>query len=70
MEKKSPSLDRDAMYRKTSTITRLPSYLTIQFIRFHVGRAGASEEIVSKKILKVQCVYYITCTCILNLRLQ
>lgn len=31
----SPSLNRDASYTKTSRIDRLPSYLTIQFVRFH-----------------------------------
>lgn len=31
----SPSLERDASYTKTSRINRLPSYLTIQFVRFH-----------------------------------
>lgn len=31
----SPTLERDASYTKTSRISRLPSYLTIQFVRFH-----------------------------------
>lgn len=31
----SPSMNRDATYTKTSRITRLPAYLTIQFVRFH-----------------------------------
>jgi len=31
----SPTLDRDASYTKTSRISRLPAYLTIQFVRFH-----------------------------------
>ncbi len=53
VEKHSPSLGRDAQYTKVSRITRLPGYLTIQFVRFFVGRAGDSEEVVSKKILKV-----------------
>lgn len=35
VEKFSPSLERDAPYTKVSRINRLPSYLTIQFVRFH-----------------------------------
>lgn len=31
----SPTLNRDALYTKTSRISRLPAYLTIQFVRFH-----------------------------------
>lgn len=31
----SPTLNRDALYTKTSRINRLPAYLTIQFVRFH-----------------------------------
>lgn len=31
----SPTLNRDASYTKTSRISRLPAYLTIQFVRFH-----------------------------------
>lgn len=31
----SPTLARDASYTKTSRISRLPAYLTIQFVRFH-----------------------------------
>lgn len=53
MEKASPSLGRNAQYTKSSRISRLPGYLTIQFVRFYVGKAGDSEEIVAKKILKV-----------------
>lgn len=33
--KLSPTLNRDASYTKTSRISRLPAYLTIQFVRFH-----------------------------------
>ena len=41
------------MYQKSSKISRLPAYLTIQYVRFFYGRSGQSEEQVSKKILKV-----------------
>lgn len=36
-----------------SRIQRLPAYLVIQYMRFFVGRAGASDEVVAKKVLKV-----------------
>ena len=54
IEKQSPSLGRNAQYKKMSRIARLPGYLTVQFVRFFVGKAGDSEEVVSKKILKVK----------------
>ena len=57
IEKHSPTLSRNALYKKTSLLSRLPAYLTIQFVRFFVGKAGDSEEIVSKKILKVLFAY-------------
>ena len=55
IEKNSPVLGRDALYKKTTRYSRLPAYLTVQFVRFFVGKAGATDEIVSKKILKVHC---------------
>ena len=56
VEKNSPSLGRDAAYQKKSLISRLPAYLTIQLMRFDFGRAGGSDETVSKKILKVTVI--------------
>ena len=53
IEKHSPSLGRDAQYKKVSRVARLPAYLTVQFVRFFVGKAPNSDEFVSKKILKV-----------------
>ena len=53
MEKYSTSLSRNADYSKTSRISRLPAYLAVQFVRFFVGKAPDSDEIVPKKILKV-----------------
>lgn len=35
IEKLSPTLNRNASYTKTSRISRLPAYLTVQFVRFH-----------------------------------
>lgn len=48
LTKRSPTLDRDAVYTKTSLIRRLPAYLTIQFVRFQYK----SKEAVNAKILK------------------
>jgi len=48
IEKRSPTLDRDALYTKTSMISRLPAYLRVQFIRFYYKE----KENVNAKILK------------------
>uniref|UniRef100_A0A131XU62 Ubiquitin carboxyl-terminal hydrolase n=1 Tax=Ixodes ricinus TaxID=34613 RepID=A0A131XU62_IXORI len=48
IRKMSPTLGRDAEYKKMSTISRLPAYLTIQFVRFFYKEKGA----VNAKILK------------------
>ncbi|XP_043277672.1 ubiquitin carboxyl-terminal hydrolase 14 [Venturia canescens] len=46
--KMSETLGRDAVYTKTSKISRLPAYLTIQFVRFFYKEKGA----INAKILK------------------
>ncbi|XP_051172315.1 ubiquitin carboxyl-terminal hydrolase 14 [Leptopilina boulardi] len=46
--KHSSTLGRDAIYTKTSKISRLPAYLTIQFVRFYYKEKGA----INAKILK------------------
>lgn len=46
--KMSPTLGRDAVYTKTSRISRLPAYLTIQFVRFYYKE----KEAINAKILK------------------
>lgn len=48
INKMSPTLNKDCEYKKTSTISRLPAYLTIQFVRFFYKEKGA----VNAKILK------------------
>lgn len=48
INKMSPTLNKDCEYKKTSTISRLPAYLTIQFVRFFYKERGA----VNAKILK------------------
>ena len=46
--KLSPSLNRDATYTKTSKVSRLPAYLSINFIRFFYKEKNA----INAKILK------------------
>lgn len=46
--KMSPTLERDAVYTKTSKISRLPAYLTVQFVRFYYKE----KESINAKILK------------------
>jgi len=46
--KMSTTLQRDAVYTKTSKISRLPAYLTIQFVRFYFKE----KESINAKILK------------------
>ncbi|XP_073487544.1 ubiquitin carboxyl-terminal hydrolase 14 [Aquarana catesbeiana] len=46
--KHSPSLQRNALYIKTSRISRLPAYMTIQMVRFFYKE----KESVNAKVLK------------------
>ncbi|XP_038211277.1 ubiquitin carboxyl-terminal hydrolase 14 [Zerene cesonia] len=46
--KLSQTLGRDAVYTKTSKISRLPAYLTVQFVRFYYKE----KESINAKILK------------------
>lgn len=46
--KKSLTLDRDAVYTKSSKVSRLPAYLTIQFVRFYYKE----KESINAKVLK------------------
>ncbi|KAF0312417.1 Ubiquitin carboxyl-terminal hydrolase 14 [Amphibalanus amphitrite] len=48
LTKRSALLDRDAAYSKTSRISRLPAYLTVQLVRFFYKE----KEGVNAKILK------------------
>ncbi|KAJ1971230.1 deubiquitinating enzyme [Dimargaris xerosporica] len=51
IEKHSPSLGRNAKYVRTSKIVRLPSYLTVGFVRFYWK---VSEKMEAKILRKVQ----------------
>ncbi|XP_054710171.1 ubiquitin carboxyl-terminal hydrolase 14-like isoform X2 [Uloborus diversus] len=44
----SSTLNRDAQYKKMSKISRLPAYLTIQFVRFYYKE----KESINAKVLK------------------
>ncbi|KAI8092821.1 uncharacterized protein BX664DRAFT_328230 [Halteromyces radiatus] len=48
LEKNSPTLNRTAQYERVSRVTRLPKYLTVQFIRFF----WKPQERIRAKILR------------------
>ncbi|CCX08485.1 ubiquitin C-terminal hydrolase-like protein [Pyronema domesticum] len=50
IEKHSPSLGRDAVYEKTSKITRLPKYLTCHFVRFFWRRDINKKTKIMRKV--------------------
>lgn len=50
IEKKSPSLDRDAVYTKKSRISRLPKYLTVHFVRFFWKREVQKKAKIMRKV--------------------
>ncbi|KAL7272416.1 deubiquitinating enzyme [Rhizina undulata] len=50
IEKESPTLGRNAVYTKTSRITRLPKYLTCHFVRFFWKRDINKKAKIMRKI--------------------
>ena len=48
LDKTSPTLNRSAKYTKASKISRLPEYLTVNFVRFQ----WKPQERIKAKILK------------------
>ena len=50
IEKHSNTLDRDAIYTKTSKISRLPKYLTIHFVRFFWKREAQKKAKIMRKV--------------------
>jgi len=50
LEKKSPVLDRDAVYTKKSKISRLPKYLTVHFVRFFWKREAQKKAKIMRKV--------------------
>lgn len=50
LEKRSPTLERDAVYTKTSKIARLPKYLTVHFVRFFWKREAQKKAKIMRKV--------------------
>lgn len=50
VEKRSPTLDRDAVYTKKSRIARLPKYLTVHFVRFFWKREAQKKAKIMRKV--------------------
>ncbi|MCJ1453073.1 deubiquitinating enzyme [Mycoblastus sanguinarius] len=50
IEKNSPALNRDAVYTKTSRISRLPKYLTVHFVRFFWKRDARKKAKIMRKV--------------------
>ena len=50
IEKASPTLDRDAIYTKSSQISRLPKYLTVHFVRFFWKREINKKAKIMRKV--------------------
>ena len=50
IEKNSPVLGRDAVYTKTSRISRLPKYLTVHFVRFFWKKDIRKKAKIMKKV--------------------
>jgi ubiquitin carboxyl-terminal hydrolase 14 len=50
IEKKSDVLDRDAVYTKSSKITRLPKYLTVHFMRFDWRKDTSKKAKIMRKV--------------------
>jgi ubiquitin carboxyl-terminal hydrolase 14 len=51
IEKKSAVLDRDAVYTKTSRISRLPKYLPVHFMRFDWRRTTNKKAKIMRKVV-------------------
>lgn len=50
IEKRSEALARDALYTKTSRISRLPKYLTVHFVRFFWKREAGKKAKIMRKV--------------------
>lgn len=50
IEKRSEALGRDALYTKTSHISRLPKYLTVHFVRFDWRRTTGKKAKIMRKV--------------------
>ncbi|KAF7507213.1 hypothetical protein GJ744_010771 [Endocarpon pusillum] len=50
IEKRSEALGRDAIYTKTSRISRAPKYLTVHFVRFFWKREAGKKAKIMRKV--------------------
>lgn len=50
IEKRSPTLERDAVYTKSSQISRLPKYLPVHFMRFDWRRTTNKKAKIMRKV--------------------
>jgi ubiquitin carboxyl-terminal hydrolase 14 len=50
LEKRSDVLGRDAVWTKTSKVTRLPKYLVVHFVRFYWKRGSNKKAKILKKV--------------------
>jgi ubiquitin carboxyl-terminal hydrolase 14 len=50
IEKRSETLERDAIYTKTSRVSRLPKYLTVHFVRFFWKKDVGKKAKILKKV--------------------
>ena len=69
IEKHSDVLDRNAVWKKTLRINRLPKYLCVQFMRFYWKTTPESRDHtgVKCKMLRVSrpcCWYCVVCACV------
>jgi ubiquitin carboxyl-terminal hydrolase 14 len=63
LTKRSPTLDRDAIYMKQSLISRLPAYLTINFVRFqYKGKEGINAKVLKDIKFPIEFDIFDLCT--------
>jgi ubiquitin carboxyl-terminal hydrolase 14 len=62
VEKRSPSLDRDAVYKQTSKVSELPLYLTVQFMRFEFKAQGHGAKVLRECSFNTVMDMYDICT--------
>uniref|UniRef100_A0A2M4ADJ1 Ubiquitin carboxyl-terminal hydrolase n=1 Tax=Anopheles triannulatus TaxID=58253 RepID=A0A2M4ADJ1_9DIPT len=63
LTKMSPTLSRDAVYTKSSLISRLPAYLTVQFVRFqYKGKEGINAKVLKDIKFPIEFDAFELCT--------
>lgn len=71
LTKKSTSLGRDAEYTRTSLISRLPAYLTVQFVRFqYKGKEGINAKVLKDIKFPIDFDAYELCSPALQEKLE